>query len=65
MISGLSGLLAIEVKSGRRARALSELTAFAKNFPHVIPCVVGTGGIPLDEFLTRSVSAWYSDLVKR
>lgn len=64
VISGLSGLLAIEVKSGRRARALSGLAAFANHFSQVTPCVVGTGGIPLDEFLSRPVSVWYSDLVK-
>ena len=65
VISGMSGVLAIEVKSGRRSRARSALTIFEARFPRVVTCIVGTGGIPLDEFFNRSVSAWYSELTRR
>lgn len=53
-------LFAIEVKSGRNKGVLSGLAAFAKQFPHVTPLVVGTGGIPLEVFLATPVSAWFS-----
>ena len=64
VISGMSGVLAIEVKSGRRTRALSGLKAFQNRFPGVTTCVVGTGGIPLAEFLGQPVSSWYADLTR-
>ena len=33
--------------------------------PWFFTCIVGTGGIPLDEFFNRSVSAWCSELTRR
>lgn len=49
-------LVAIEVKSGRADRARSGLQAFASEFPSARPMLVGGDGIPLEEFLQRSVS---------
>jgi uncharacterized protein len=64
VVSGMSGVLAIEVKSGRRTRALSGLKGFQTRFPGVKTCIVGTGGIPLAEFLGHPVSAWYAELTR-
>ena len=44
-------LLAIEVKSGARLRNPNGLSAFCKAYPQATPVVVGTGGVPLNEFL--------------
>jgi len=55
-------LLAIEVKSGRRTRALSGLLAFQRQFPKAQTMVVGTGGIPTEEFLSRSAADWFRDI---
>lgn len=51
-------LLAIEVKSGRNKGVLTGLETFAKTFPNVTQLVVGTGGIPLEVFLSTPVQAW-------
>lgn len=51
-------LLAIEVKSGRNKGVLTGLETFAKTFPNVTKLVVGTGGIPLEVFLSTPVQAW-------
>lgn len=45
-------LTVIEVKSGRRREALPGLAAFEKNFGPCAKLLVGTGGMPIDEFLT-------------
>ncbi|WP_419941983.1 ATP-binding protein [Candidatus Palauibacter sp.] len=50
-------LLGIEVKSGKRRRA-SGLTAFGGRFPDARTMVVGTGGVPLNEFLSLSADEW-------
>ena len=55
-------LLAIEVKSGRRTRALSGLLAFQRQFPKAQTMVVGTGGVPTEEFLSRSAADWFRDI---
>jgi hypothetical protein len=44
-------LVAIEVKSGRRRGALPGIAAFDKVFGPAKNLLVGTGGIPVDEFL--------------
>jgi len=51
-------LLAIEVKSGSRRESLPGLGAFLQKFPRARPLVVGTGGVSVEEFLGREVSAW-------
>lgn len=53
-------ILAIEVKSGRRQTRVSGLVEFCKRNPRAIPLVVGTGGVPLDEFLLSSPMSWFS-----
>lgn len=45
-------LIAIEVKSGRRITSLSGITAFVKAFSPSNTLLVGTGGIPIETFLT-------------
>ena len=45
-------VLAIEVKSGRRSRAVPALPEFQKRNPKSRSLIVGTGGMPLEEFLT-------------
>lgn len=54
-------LSAIEVKSGRSPDALRGLTSFSDSFGPVRTLIVGTGGIPIEEFLARSVSSWLRD----
>ncbi len=44
-------LVAIEVKSGRHRGALPGIAAFDKVFGPAKNLLVGTGGIPVDEFL--------------
>lgn len=51
--------LAIEVKSGRKTRPASGLLAFQRQFPNAQALIVGTGGIPLDEFLNRPATDWF------
>ncbi|WGZ96452.1 MAG: DUF4143 domain-containing protein [Candidatus Thiothrix putei] len=51
-------LLVIEVKSGRNKGVLTGLETFAKTFPNVTQLVVGTGGIPLEVFLSTPVQVW-------
>lgn len=47
-----SSLRAIEVKSGRPG-ALAGMAAFAKAHPDSRPLLLGTGGMPLEEFFSR------------
>jgi predicted AAA+ superfamily ATPase len=51
-------VVAIEVKSGRAPRALPGLTAFGEAFKVKRSLLVGAGGIPVDEFLSRPVADW-------
>jgi tRNA(Met) C34 N-acetyltransferase TmcA len=50
--------IAIEVKSGRGKGALTGLAAFSRQFNAPAGFVVGSGGIPLDIFLTTPPEAW-------
>jgi predicted AAA+ superfamily ATPase len=59
VISTRNQTLAIEVKSGRKTRPASGLSAFQRQFPKAKVMVVGTGGIPLDEFLSRPAAEWF------
>lgn len=54
-------LLAVEVKSGRRRRSISGLGAFKEQFPSADTMVVGTGGIPLEEFLSVPARHWFDE----
>ena len=53
-------VLAIEVKSGRSKGTLTGLGGFSRSFNTPPGLVVGTGGIPLDIFLTTPPEAWLS-----
>jgi predicted AAA+ superfamily ATPase len=44
-------LLALEVKAGNRRTSLPGMAAFDKTFGHTRKLLVGTGGIPFEEFL--------------
>ncbi len=54
-------LVAVEVKSGRRRPALSGMDAFTRRFRPQRSLLVGSGGVPLDEFLTMPASHWFED----
>ncbi|MDE2752518.1 MAG: ATP-binding protein [Gemmatimonadota bacterium] len=54
-------LVAIEVKSGRRRGRVAGLDAFAARFPDVRKLVVGTGGVPLNEFLSEPAEFWVEE----
>jgi hypothetical protein len=54
------GVLAIEVKSGRRREALPGLEAFAREFPGCRRLLVGEPGVPLEEFLLAPPAQWLS-----
>lgn len=51
-------VVGIEVKSGRAPVAHSGLAAFAEAFRPKRTLLVGGDGIPVDEFLSRSVADW-------
>jgi hypothetical protein len=51
-------LVAIEVKSGQRKGFLPGIEAFAKEYTVTRTLLVGTGGIPLDEFFRIPVQRW-------
>jgi predicted AAA+ superfamily ATPase len=44
---------AVEVKSGR-PRRLAGMAAFQRRYPRARPLIVGTGGMPLDEYFSTS-----------
>lgn len=52
-------ILAIEVKSGQRQTRISGLQEFCKRSPKAKPLLVGTGGVPLDEFLVTDILSWF------
>ena len=52
-------LFAIEVKSGR-FRSLHGMEKFVESHPAAVPLLVGTGGIPLEDFLSRAPAAWFT-----
>jgi predicted AAA+ superfamily ATPase len=57
--------LAIEVKSGRKTRPMSGLLAFERQFPRTKTLIVGTGGIPVEEFLSRPATDWFQQALPR
>ncbi|MFZ9071128.1 MAG: ATP-binding protein [Burkholderiaceae bacterium] len=65
VVSQQNRLLALEVKSGRKTRAPSGLVEFQKQFPRAKLLLVGTGGLPLQEFLSRSAAAWFEDFTQK
>lgn len=52
-------LFALEVKSGR-LRSLRGMEKFMNSHPAAVPLLVGTGGIPLEEFLSRPPTTWFT-----
>ena len=56
--SSARGLTAIEVKSGRTRDSRSGLAAFADAWKPRRTLVVGTDGIPLEDFLARPARDW-------
>lgn len=51
-------ITAVEVKSGARREALPGLSAFAEAFRPTRSLLVGTGGIPVEDFLLRPARHW-------
>lgn len=51
--------IAIEVKAGTRREPTPGLTEFARRFAPKRQLLVGTGGIPLEEFLVRPAADWF------
>ena len=51
-------LFAIEVKSGR-IRSLHGMEKFVNSHTAAVPLLVGTGGIPLEDFLSRPPTTWF------
>ena len=51
-------VVAIEVKSGRVRDSLPGIEAFSKEFPVARKLLVGSGGIPLDRFLSIPPEQW-------
>ena len=54
-------LLGIEVKSGRRRGRIAGLEAFEDRFPGAKRLVVGTGGVPFNEFLSEPADFWLEE----
>lgn len=48
-------LFAMEAKSGSRSRKISAQTEFLKHNLKAKPLIVGTVGMPLEKFFTRSI----------
>ncbi len=61
VLSSRRNLVGIEVKSGRRQGRLAGLAAFQVRFPDAKPLVVGTGGVPLNEFLSEGAEYWLEE----
>ncbi len=51
-------LVAIEVKSGRKKPSLPGIEAFSKEFPVKKKLLIGSGGVPVEEFLSSPVERW-------
>ena len=54
-------LVAIEVKSGRRRGSVAGLDVFQARFPGAKRLVVGTGGVPFNEFLSEPAEYWLEE----
>ena len=52
-------IIAVEVKSGRRPKSLRGIEEFERRFAPWKSLVVGSGGIPLDEFLSVPADHWF------
>jgi predicted AAA+ superfamily ATPase len=52
-------LVALEVKTGLRKQALPGVSAFAGKYPVTKKLLVGTGGIPIEEFLLTNPVTWF------
>ncbi|MBI5363181.1 MAG: ATP-binding protein [Planctomycetes bacterium] len=52
--------VAIEVKSGRPRKSNRGMGAFAERNPGTRSLLVGSGGVPLEEFLTSPPEHWFS-----
>jgi len=55
-----SNVIAVEVKTGRRRERFSGLDAFSKAFKVKRQLLVGSTGIPVEEFLTKPIEHWIS-----
>lgn len=53
-------MLALEVKAGNRRTSLPGMAAFDKAFGPAKKLLIGTGGIPFEEFLSISPAALLS-----
>lgn len=51
------------MKSGRPGRRAG-LQAFRRRYPKAVPLVVGTGGLPLDEFFAADPQALLPSLLR-
>jgi hypothetical protein len=49
---------AVEIKSGRNKGVLTGLNAFVSSFSGTAAMTVGTGGIPLETFLSTPMESW-------
>lgn len=54
-------IIAVEVKSGRRPKSLQGIEEFERRFAPRKSLVVGSGGIPLDEFLSVPADHWFQE----
>ncbi len=52
-------LVAFEVKSGRRRGGSRGFEALSQHFPLKASHIIGTGGVPLAEFLLKSAREWF------
>lgn len=52
-------LVAIEVKSGRKKERLTGMESFCKAFPVKRQLVVGSQGVPTEEFLATPIEQWF------
>jgi predicted AAA+ superfamily ATPase len=52
-------VLAIEVKSGKRQTRVPALRKLCNEFSNIKPLIVGTGGVPLEEFLLSKPLNWF------
>ena len=53
-----ANIVAIEVKSGRKRERLAGMEVFSRTFRVKRQLLIGTGGIPVDEFLSEPMETW-------
>jgi predicted AAA+ superfamily ATPase len=56
-----TGVVAIEVKSGKKPEALPGMEAFAKAFKPRRKLLVGSGGLSVEEFLLKPAAHWIGE----